>query len=142
MEGMGRINYGHQMTDRKGIKGNVSLDGAVLQGWEMVRLPLDEEFMKGAEHGQHHQENATKQGVFFRGQFTLGEVGDTFIDVSQWQKGVVFVNGRNLGRYWSIGPQFRLFCPASALNKGENTVVILDLHVLSGGYVTGENSLK
>ena len=138
VEGMGRINFGHQMTDRKGIKGNVTLDGVVLKVWEMIRLPLDDEFMGKVEQGQ----NFKKQGVFFKGKFVLGEVGDTFINVSQWQKGIVFVNGKNLGRYWKIGPQFRLYCPASVLKQGENVVLILDLHMMSGSFVTGEKSLK
>ena len=138
VEGMGRINSGHQMTDRKGIKGNVTLDGVVLKGWEMIRLPLDDEFMGKVEQGH----NFKKQGVFFKGKFVLGEVGDTFIDVSQWEKGIVFVNGKNLGRYWKIGPQFRLYCPASVLRIGQNEVLILDLQLMSGSYVTGEKSLK
>jgi len=52
---------------------------------------------------------------------------DTFIDLSNYQKGYIWVNGHNLGRYWNIGPQYRLYCPGVWLNKGKNKIVILDL---------------
>jgi beta-galactosidase len=48
--------------------------------------------------------------------------------MSNWTKGVVWVNGHNLGRYWSIGPQRRLYCPAPWLVRGDNEVLIFDLH--------------
>lgn len=34
----------------------------------------------------------------------------------------MFVNGVNVGRYWSVGPQKRLYIPAPLLRKGPNTV--------------------
>jgi beta-galactosidase GanA len=49
--------------------------------------------------------------------------------MSQWKKGVVWVNGHNLGRFWSIGPQQRLYCPAPWLKAGTNEILILDLHL-------------
>jgi beta-galactosidase len=57
--------------------------------------------------------NKSKQEfpALFKGEFSLSEVGDTFVDMSKWGKGYLWVNGRNLGRYWSIGPQYRLYCP-------------------------------
>jgi len=145
VEGMGRINFGNQMTDRKGIKGNVSLDNNVLFGWKMTNLPFDDKFVEQLnEKPKYKSSNDNqKQGVIYKGRFNLDqEIGDTFIDVSQWEKGIVFVNGRNLGRYWKIGPQFRLYCPASVLHKGENVIMILDFHLLSPSYITGEKTLK
>jgi len=58
------------------------------------------------------------------------------------EKGVVWINGHNLGRYWNIGPQTRLYCPAPLLKKGENELIIFDLHQLSPKPVTGEKSLE
>ena len=44
-------------------------------------------------------------GIYF-GSFTTETAGDTFFDATGWGKGVLFVNGNNLGRYWpSVGPQ-------------------------------------
>lgn len=54
-------------------------------------------------------------------------IGDTFIDMKNYSKGYVWINGRNLGRYWSRGPQFRLYCPGAWLKKENNKIVILEL---------------
>ena len=80
---------------------------------------------------QHLQPIVTKEnkaGLFFRLTLNLDEVADTYIDVSHWTKGVVWVNGHNLGRYWYIGPQKRLYCPAPWLQQGANDIIIFDLH--------------
>jgi beta-galactosidase len=58
---------------------------------------------------------------------TLDRVADTEVDTAGFKKGVVWVNGHNLGRFWDIGPQTTLYVPASFLQRGENRVVILDL---------------
>ena len=68
-----------------------------------------------------------RPGGIFRGEFKLDSVADTYLDLSAYQKGVVWVNGHNLGRYWNIGPQQRLYCPAPWLKRGTNTIVVLDL---------------
>ena len=57
--------------------------------------------------------------------------------MSGWKKGVVWVNGRNLGRYWAIGPQQRLYCPAPFLRAGTNEIVVFDLLVLRPAPVAG-----
>ena len=72
--------------------------------------------------------DASRPGTFFRGTFRLDKPADTFIDMTGYRKGVVWVNGHNLGRFWDIGPQKRLYCPAPWLKNGENTVIVLDLH--------------
>ncbi len=43
-------------------------------------------------------------------------------------KGNLWVNGHNAGRFWSIGPQYALYVPASWLRAGENKVIIYDLY--------------
>jgi len=63
-----------------------------------------------------------------RGTLNIEDAADTFIDMSGWTKGVVFVNGYNLGRYWEIGPQQTLYVPAPLLQKGGNEIVVLELH--------------
>ena len=63
-------------------------------------------------------------GVLSSGYLSaLDAVADTFVDTSKYSKGMVWVNGHNLGRYWQIGPQQRLYCPASWLRKGDNDIV-------------------
>jgi len=125
-EGMGRINYGPYIFDRKGITGNVALDGEELLDWQVYNLPMDRKFIYDLRSSG---KTVNKPGVFFKGDFSLAYTGDTFFDVSNFRKGVVWVNGHNLGRYWDIGPQKRLYCPSSYVRPGMNEILIFDLHM-------------
>jgi beta-galactosidase len=72
--------------------------------------------------------------VIYKGTFRLNKTGDTFLDMRNWGKGIVFVNGHNLGRYWHIGPQQTLYLPGCWLKKGKNKIVIFEQ--LEGGKIT------
>ncbi|WP_323122862.1 hypothetical protein [Burkholderia alba] len=72
--------------------------------------------------------NLLKSGLFFKATFELGAVTDTYLDMSHWTKGFVWINGHHLGRYWTIGPQHRLYCPAPGLHQGVNEILVFDLH--------------
>ena len=65
--------------------------------------------------------------VLCQGAFRLDSPGDTFLDMRGWGKGCVLVNGRNLGRFWRIGPQQTLFLPGVWLRKGLNEIVVFDM---------------
>ena len=45
------------------------------------------------------------------------DIKDTFLRLDGWTKGVAFVNGFNLGRYWDRGPQQTLYVPAPLLRQ-------------------------
>jgi len=62
-----------------------------------------------------------------RGTFSLKTVGDTYLDMSNWGKGVVWVNGHNLGRYWNIGPQQTIYVPSEWLKQGKNEIIVFEL---------------
>jgi beta-galactosidase len=62
-----------------------------------------------------------------RANFTINTTADTYLDMTDWGKGCVWVNGHHLGRYWSIGPQQSLYVPAEWLKKGTNEIVVLEL---------------
>lgn len=125
VEGMGRINFGQQLIDRKGITERVTLGGVTLMNWEVFPLPMDNEYLSRLNYTKIDTASAPK---FYKGTFNLNETGDTFIDMSKWNKGTVWVNGNNLGRYWNVGPQQRLYCPAPWLKKGKNEIVVFELH--------------
>jgi beta-galactosidase len=130
VEGMGRVNYGSAIVDRKGLLGPVRISNAdgsfsMLKRWEVFLLPMDDTFIANLEE---RCTNPLKPGLFFRASLQLDKIGDTWLDMSNWTKGVVWVNGHNLGRYWHIGPQRRLYCPAPWLAQGDNEVLIFDLH--------------
>jgi beta-galactosidase len=129
VEGMGRVNFG-PTVDRKGLLEPVRMKNAdgsfsMLKGWEVFLLPMDDAFIVSLQEGCA---NPLKPGLFFKASFLLDETGDTWLDMSNWTKGVAWVNGHNLGRYWNIGPQKRLYCPAPWLVQGVNEVLIFDLH--------------
>jgi beta-galactosidase len=64
---------------------------------------------------------------FASGSFDLAQAGDTFLDISSLGKGVLWINGHALGRFWNIGPQVTLYLPGPWLKQGRNEVVIFDL---------------
>jgi hypothetical protein len=139
VEGMGRINYGPRLLDRKGITDRVTLNNMTLMAWDVHCLPMDEAAMGRLRFSER---KAGRPANFFRGRFDLDEVGDTYLDMAGWRKGVVWVNGHNLGRYWDRGPQRRLYCPAPFLKKGRNEIVVFDLHVLRPAAVRGATTLE
>lgn len=129
-----RINFGGQLpTERKGIEGGVSLDGHRLPGWNQFQFPLDPErnilasLRKGATLRRKLYSGRFSPGPsFYVGTLYVKNPGDTFLDLSHWNKGFVWVNGHNLGRFWNIGPQQTLFLPGPWLNAGANRILVLD----------------
>ena len=124
VEGMGRINFGQDLIDRKGITERVTLNGMTLMNWRIYKLPMDWKFVYDLRSSG---KVINKPGIFFKGDFSLLTTGDTYFDISNYKKGIIWVNGHNLGRYWDIGPQKRLYCPASFLKLGLNEIIIFDL---------------
>jgi beta-galactosidase len=143
-EAMGRINYGKNIIDRKGITDSVTLGDSTLLNWKVYKLPMDRKYIFDLRSSGR---NLDRPGVFFRGSFMLSRAegnlfSDTFIDVSNYTKGIVWVNGHNLGRYWNIGPQKRLYCPALFMREGVNEIMVFDLHETRGKLVAGMKSME
>jgi beta-galactosidase len=130
VEGMGHINFAQYMIDRKGITDRVTLDGMTLMDWEIFPIPIDNKFFKGTISKTAGEHDALR-GQFYSANVNLTRTGDTFFDLSNFKKGYVEVNGHLLGRYWNIGPQQKLYCPASWLKRGANEIIIFDLHQLT-----------
>ena len=141
VEGMGHINFAQFMIDRKGITDRVTLNGMTLMNWQITLVPLDENFIKTKKPDLKIKVGADKPCNFFAGNFELTETGDTYFDMSGYSKGVLYVNGHNLGRFWNVGPQQRLYCPASWLKKGKNEILAFDLHQLQPALIKGMRSL-
>lgn len=137
VEGMGHINFAQYMIDRKGITERVTLNGMTLMNWEMVLVPVNEKFVPKGNDKQD-----PRPGHFFSGDFTLDKTADTFFDLSGYSKGLCFINGHLLGRYWNIGPQQRLYCPASWLKKGKNELLVFDQHQLQAAPVSGKQMMN
>ena len=123
VENMARINYGPLLKDPKGITEGVRIGNQFLFNWDIYTIPL-----KDIENIKYGNGNKEEYPTFHKGSFEVKEVGDTYLDFEGWEKGVVFINGFNLGRYWKAGPQKRLYLPAPLLKEGTNEIVVFELH--------------
>jgi beta-galactosidase len=139
VEAMGRINFAQYLIDRKGITDMVTLNGMTLMNWKIYKLPMNEKFIYDLRSSGRV---LNKEGIFFKGNFSLAVLGDTYFDLSNYKKGVVWVNGHNLGRFWDIGPQKRLFCPRPFLRSGLNEIIIFDLHQTDPKPLTGVPTME
>lgn len=135
VENMGRINFGGQIQgERKGIRGPITLDGKTLDGKTLEHFLIYNFPCKGVELLPFSGKTPSgDQPVFHRGYFNVSTPKDTYLDMRDgWKKGVVWVNGHNLGRFWFIGSQQALYCPGEYLKPGKNEIVVLDVDGGSG----------
>lgn len=111
-----------QERARKGLVSGAWLNDVEITGWQMYSLPYP--------HGnQVSAESAPQTGpTFYRGTFKLDKLGGSFLDLRNWSFGVAWVNGHNLGRFWDRGSQRSLFVPQHWLRKGDNELIVLELH--------------
>ena len=127
VENMGRVNYGPMLRhEKKGLLDGVCLGYQHLFNWETWCLPMEN--LSKLKFGP--LENNEDIPAYHRGHFTANEQADTFLKVPG-KKGVCWINGFNLGRYWEIGPQRTLYVPAPLIRKGRNEIIILELHRLN-----------
>ncbi|KMK51825.1 beta-galactosidase [[Actinobacillus] muris] len=134
VENQGRVNYGGKLqapTQRKGITGGVMLDLHFHTQWQ--HYPLDFERLDRLDFSGKADPNTPS---FY--QFWLeidGEPQDTFIDTQNLGKGVIVVNGENLGRYWSVGPTCYLYLPAPLLKSGRNQIIVFETEGVRPSYL-------
>jgi beta-galactosidase len=119
-----RVNFGVEIHDRKGLHGPVLLGGQPLENWEIRAIDFDAD---GVLPPINWNTGRTQGPAFWRGGFDAAQTGDTFLDMSGWGQGIVWINGRCLGRYWSIGPTQTMYLPGPWIKRGRNEVVVLDL---------------
>jgi beta-galactosidase len=127
LEAMGRVNFGKYVQDKKGIIGKVyrrtGNQQEEIKGWTMYPVNI--------EDGYPHNFTFTQSGIIntpalYRGTFNITRIGDTFLDMSNWGKGLVWINGHGLGRFWKIGPTQTMYLPGPWLKEGENEIIVLD----------------
>ena len=122
VENMGRVNFGPRLEQqRKGIDQCVQVNGHMHNYWKQYMLPLDN--VETIDFAKEYMENTP---AFYKFVFDVEQKGDTFLDFEGWGKGCVFVNGFNIGRFWEIGPQKRLYIPAPLLKNGVNEIIIFE----------------
>ncbi len=124
VENMGRINYGINLKDPKGLTAPVRLGQQNIYHWTTYCINIDE--ISQLEFKRDRFKFA-KRPVFLKGYFTIDrEPLDTFVDMKGFKKGIVIVNGKVLGRYWEEGPQQTLYLPKSFLTKGINEIIVFE----------------
>lgn len=140
VEAMGRINFGRAIKDFKGITDNVTItedrDGYVftcdLKNWKVFNIEDSYENYINLKYFPVNtfEPNSTTgrlpRGVY-KGTFNVKKTADTFLNFEKWGKGLVYVNGKGIGRIWEIGPQQTLYVPGAWLKKGENEILVFDI---------------
>lgn len=137
VENLGRVNFGNCITEeKKGICGLIKIDiieanGNInssnytrKSGWTNISLPVKSEDLEKIDWSKCTKDN---RPAFFYGEFDADAGVDTFINPYGWEKGCIFINGFNIGRYWKVGPQGTLYIPGELI-KDKNTIHILELH--------------
>lgn len=134
VENTGRINFNVVLRgERKGITKQVTLAGKPLLGWDIYSLPM-------ADITNLPFTNANCEGpCFYGGTFHVDAPFDTFLDTTQFSKGMLWLNGRPIGRIWNIGPQRTLYAPGPFQRPGENEVVVFDLTGHPGRTLAGRD---
>uniref|UniRef100_A0A8C1IMY7 Beta-1,3-glucuronyltransferase 1 (glucuronosyltransferase P) b n=2 Tax=Cyprinus carpio TaxID=7962 RepID=A0A8C1IMY7_CYPCA len=129
VENCGRVHYGKDMDNqRKGIVGNILLNHTPLRDFTIYSLDMTTDFIDSLYRAPWKSvPNKPSFPGFFQGRlFVNGYPSDTFMKLPGWSKGVVFINGQNMGRYWDAGPQQALFLPGPFLNSGMNQVIVFE----------------
>ncbi|KAM4742286.1 beta-galactosidase-1-like protein 2 isoform 4-T4 [Anableps anableps] len=130
VENCGRVNYGTTLDDeRKGLVGDVEFNSHILRDFIIHSLDMKPAFINSLQSTGHwvSMQQQPSFPAFFQAKFyVISSPKDTFIKLPEWTKGVVFINGRNLGRYWSIGPQQTLYVPGPWLQRGGNQVMVFE----------------
>ncbi|XP_039986793.1 beta-galactosidase-1-like protein 2 isoform X3 [Xiphias gladius] len=130
VENCGRVNYGKTLDEqRKGLVGDIELNKWVLRDFIIHSVDMKPGFMNRLENSGHWMSMRHRPSfpAFFQAKLYVSSFPkDTFVKLPGWIKGVVFINGKNLGRYWSIGPQQTLYVPGPWLHRGDNQVIVFE----------------
>ncbi len=129
VENMGRINFSTPVLrgDRKGL-----IDGIYGEKCRIMTdfLVSSYEF-KSLDGIIYRKTTDERLPAFFRGHFKAEKGKECFVRFDSFKKGIIWVNGFMLGRYWERGPQEALYLPGSLL-KEENEIVVFETDGLRG----------
>jgi beta-galactosidase len=143
VEDQGRVDYGPRIGEPKGLIGPVTVSGRPVRGWQILPLPLTDlsAAVSALRSGPAGQTGSVPGPAFARAAFDLpSSTGrDLFLSTAGLGKGVAWLNGFCLGRYWSRGPQRTLYVPGPVTRKDTNELIILELGAAAGKvrFVTG-----
>ena len=137
VEDQGRVDYGQRIGEPKGLIGPVCLNGVPVREWRVMPLPLAD--LAPVLSALREAPAAGPAGVagpaFARFTFDLESPADLFLSTAGLGKGIAWLNGFCLGRYWSRGPQRTLYAPGPVTRKDGNELIILELGAAAGDTV-------
>ncbi|CAG2169545.1 unnamed protein product [Oppiella nova] len=130
VENQGRFSFGDTINELKGITSNVTIGSVVVEDWShylvfknWTKSMADIHYYSDAfsTHPTPAKESSFDRiPSFYTSDFVLpdtkGYPFDTFLRLDGWHKGIAFLNGFNLGRYWTVGPQITLYSPKHLFN--------------------------
>jgi beta-galactosidase len=132
VEDQGRVNYGPRIGEPKGLIGGARTAVRDLTAWQTLSLDLDTWAGAGADAlvaAPTIAADAPIAGpVLVRGTFDTVAGADHFLRTDGWSKGLAWVNGYLLGRYWSAAPTGTMYVPGPVLRAEGNEIVVLELH--------------
>lgn len=140
VEDQGRVNYGRRLGEPKGLIGPARTVRRNLMEWETLALRLesvDTDALAAAAGDAGRSSEAPHAvddgrdplaGPSFRiGSFDSEAGVDHVLSLRGWGKGLVWVNGFLLGRYWSASPTRTLYVPGPLVTQGANQLMVLEL---------------
>ncbi len=138
MHNLGRNSLIRDGTnERKGLITNPALNGTALTGWKIYTLPLDDPAQLPAATKLPGMNGPT----FFTATVNISGTGETYLDMSNFHFGVVWVNGHNLGRFWDVGASRCIYLPSVWEKKGENQITVLELGPLPASPIAGVKNM-
>lgn len=140
VENQGRVNYGPFFGQGKGILDGVLINQRYVFHWEQRPVNLERPLSELLEIGLPARSQRTRPGPaeesaaadvrgqgYFHGEINVQEPADTYLALPGFGKGMVWINGFLLGRFWEVGPQITLYVPAPLLRTGSNEITVLEL---------------
>jgi len=128
VENLGRVNFGIQLKDNKGLLGDVSLydinygNTVFLMNWKVTSIELDK------LPKLYKNDIEINKPAFYKYEINIDEVGDTILHLDGFTRGSAYINGFNLGRHFDFeNCQNKLYVPRPLLKKGINTIVVFDI---------------
>ncbi len=136
VEDQGRVDYGPRIGEAKGLIGEASINGRPLRSWSVLPLELNDITPAAQALESSGWLSFVAGPAFVNASFDHPGSGDLYLDTATWGKGVAWVNGFCLGRYWSRGPQRTLYIPGPVLHQTGNEIILFELQATTAREVS------
>lgn len=126
VENTGRVNYGKYLDKQeKGITKGIFINNHFYHyGWTMTKIHLDYSQYETLSYNQ--MKNGKPQVHKYELKIEDEKIYDTYIEATNFGKGYIYINGFNIGRFWNVGPQYKIYVPAELLKLGKNEILIIE----------------